>query len=61
MHANYDFLELWALISNAAVVVCGEFFWQTESHREKQMDVNFWGTINLTTEFKVLLLESKCE
>ncbi|ODN04022.1 Estradiol 17-beta-dehydrogenase 2 [Orchesella cincta] len=52
-------LRLWAIISNAAICMLGEYFWQTHLQREQQMDVNFWGTVNFITEFRTLLFENK--
>jgi short-subunit dehydrogenase involved in D-alanine esterification of teichoic acids len=53
--------ELWALISNAGVLVCGEFFWQTEEQWHRQINVNFWGAVNLTKEFQPLLFFHQCK
>jgi len=39
---------LYALINNAGVCVCGEFDWQTWGHIQKQIDVNFVGTLRVT-------------
>ena len=35
-------------ISDQQVCVCGEFDWQTWGHIQKQVDVNFVGTLRVT-------------
>jgi len=52
-------LELWAVVLNAGIGAFGEFFWQTPTLHKQIMDVNFWGSVNLTKEFKSLLLQHK--
>jgi NAD(P)-dependent dehydrogenase (short-subunit alcohol dehydrogenase family) len=39
---------LYALINNAGVCVCGEFDWQTWGQMQRQIDVNFVGTLRVT-------------
>ncbi|KFM74352.1 D-beta-hydroxybutyrate dehydrogenase, mitochondrial, partial [Stegodyphus mimosarum] len=51
--------ELWALINNAGVCVYGEFEWQTWNQCQKQVEVNFLGTMRLTKAFLPLLRKSK--
>ena len=53
--------ELWAVISNAAVLVCAEVFWQTEAQWESQMNVNFWGAVHLSNQFRNLMFSSQCK
>ncbi|GBM87185.1 D-beta-hydroxybutyrate dehydrogenase, mitochondrial [Araneus ventricosus] len=51
--------ELWALVNNAGVCVCGQFEWQTSSQRDWQVDVNIKGTMRLTCECIPLLKRSR--
>ena len=55
----FTFLELYAVILNAAVAIPGEFMWLTEQQAKQQMDVNFWGAVNLASALQHQLLEHK--
>lgn len=48
MRSNGIFDNLIALINNAGVMAYGEFDWLTWEQIEKQIDINFTGTIRLT-------------
>ncbi|XP_046401754.1 D-beta-hydroxybutyrate dehydrogenase, mitochondrial [Ischnura elegans] len=52
-------LELGALVNNAAVMVFGEFEWQTERLIKFQTDVNLLGTFRVTKAFCPELRKSK--
>lgn len=45
------FVELYALVNNAGVMVMGEFEWLTDGIIDKQIDVNLRGTIKMTKAF----------
>ena len=53
--------ELYAVILNAAVAIPGEFLWLTEQQAKQQMDVDFWGAVNLASALQHQLLEHKSE
>lgn len=59
LNTHILFLELWAVVSNAAVLVCAEVLWQTQSQWERQFAVNFWGAVHLTKQFQPLLFQHK--
>lgn len=48
-------LTLGCLINNAAVMVFGEFEWQTYEQLRNQMEVNFLGTMRVTKELMPLI------
>jgi hypothetical protein len=47
----FDFVEFYALINNSAVMVFGEFEWQTERLIQQQVHVNLLGMMNLSKAF----------
>ncbi|KZC06504.1 PREDICTED: estradiol 17-beta-dehydrogenase 2 [Dufourea novaeangliae] len=62
-------LELRCLINNAAVMVFGEFEWQTEDQIRSQVEVNFLGTMRITRELmptirahssRIIMISSHC-
>jgi hypothetical protein len=55
------FIGLWGVINNAGVCVCGEFEWMTWDQIQKQIDVNFVGTVRVTKAFISLLKPTKGE
>ncbi|XP_078034898.1 SDR family oxidoreductase shroud [Augochlora pura] len=48
-------LELRCLINNAAVMIFGEFEWQTEEQIRSQVEVNFLGTMRITRELMPMI------
>jgi len=42
-------------------MILGEYFWQTQSMAEALMDVNYWGALRVTTAFKKIIFQQKCE
>ncbi|KAK5648483.1 hypothetical protein RI129_003375 [Pyrocoelia pectoralis] len=52
--SNPDY-QFWALVNNAGVMVFGEFEWLTDKLIQKQLDVNLYGTFQLTKAFCPLL------
>ncbi|XP_076384024.1 SDR family oxidoreductase shroud [Megalopta genalis] len=48
-------LELRCLINNAALMIFGEFEWQTEEQIRSQVEVNFLGTMRITRELMPMI------
>ncbi|XP_076299531.1 SDR family oxidoreductase shroud [Lasioglossum baleicum] len=48
-------LELRCLVNNAAVMIFGEFEWQTEEQIRSQVEVNFLGTMRITRELMPMI------
>ncbi|XP_031825632.2 SDR family oxidoreductase shroud [Nomia melanderi] len=48
-------LELRCLVNNAAVMIFGEFEWQTEDQIRSQVEVNFLGTMRITRELMPMI------
>lgn len=59
VNSNNRFLELWAVINNAGVMVFGEFEWLTERLIQHQIDINLTGTFRLTKALCPLLRQHK--
>ncbi|KAG8195492.1 hypothetical protein JTE90_010796 [Oedothorax gibbosus] len=51
--------DLWALVNNAGVCVCGFFEWQTWLQCERQVQVNLLGTMRITKACLPLLRKMK--
>lgn len=63
------FLVLQCLINNSAVMIFGEFEWQTEDQIRNQVEVNLLGTMRITRELmpmirahgsRIIVISSHC-
>lgn len=53
------FVDLYALINNAGVMILGEFHWQTEQQVKHQVAVNLTGTMRVTQVLMSVVLSNK--
>nr|XP_034177503.1 D-beta-hydroxybutyrate dehydrogenase, mitochondrial [Osmia lignaria] len=67
---NEQNLELRCLINNAAVMIFGEFEWQTHEQIERQLQVNLLGAVRITRELmpmirihssRIIVISSHCK